>query len=94
MGTDSLRRQLTVVGNSRSHSWHGLCLTMPIMVVLSLKRKPSLRRGGVEELRKIADTREFAIAAADYLSVQPITLPQGFSMSWDTVGLRRIQAGR
>ena len=83
MGTDSLRRQLTVVGNSRSPSWHGLCLTMPIMAVLSLKRKPSLRRGGVEELRKIADTREFAIAAADYLSVQPITLPQGFSPPTD-----------
>ena len=53
------------------------------MAVLSLKRKPSLRRGGVEELRKIADTREFAIAAADYLSVQPITLPQGFSPPTD-----------
>ena len=37
-----------------------------------------LRRGGVEELRKIKDPTEFAIAAADYLNIQPITLPPGY----------------
>ena len=40
-----------------------------------------LRRGGVEELRKISDPAEFAIAAADYLGIPPITLPPGFTPS-------------
>ena len=43
------------------------------------KRRLRLRRGGVEELRKISDPAEFAIAAADYLGIAPITLPPGFT---------------
>ena len=50
---------------------------------LGTKRRLRLRRGGVEELRKIADPVEFAIAAADYLGIQPITLPQGFVPAGD-----------
>ena len=42
------------------------------------KRKFRIRRGGVDELRKIADPVEFAVAAADYLDIPPITLPPGF----------------
>ena len=35
----------------------------------------------MEELRKISDPAEFAIAAADYLGIPPITLPPGFTPS-------------
>ncbi|MBQ6137028.1 MAG: type II/IV secretion system protein [Kiritimatiellae bacterium] len=42
------------------------------------KRKLRLRRGGVEELRKITDPTEFAIAAADYLGMAPFTVPANF----------------
>lgn len=38
-----------------------------------------LKRGGVEEIRKISDPVEFAIAAADYLGIQPISLPLNFT---------------
>ena len=47
-----------------------------------VKLKPQLRlkrSGGVEELRKISDPVAFAIAAADYLGIQPFSLPQGFT---------------
>ena len=43
------------------------------------KHKLRLRRGGVEELRQITDPAQFAIAAADYLGISPITLPSGFT---------------
>ena len=46
---------------------------------LQPKRRLRLRRGGVEELRKITDPAEFAVAAADYLGIPPITLPPGFT---------------
>ena len=47
---------------------------------LEQERKPKLRlrKDGIEELRKIADGAEFAVAAADYLHLQPISLPAGF----------------
>ena len=50
-----------------------------------MKLKPLLRpkRGGVDELRKIDDPVEFAIAAADYLGIQPIVLPLGFTPTND-----------
>ena len=37
-----------------------------------------VRRGGAAEIKKIEDPAEFAIAAADYLGVQPISIPAGF----------------
>ena len=37
-----------------------------------------VRRGGATEIKKIEDPAEFAIAAADYLGVQPISIPAGF----------------
>ena len=43
------------------------------------KRRLRLRRGGVEELRKITDPTQFAIAAADYLGLAPFTLPTSFT---------------
>ena len=51
------------------------------MAELKTKTKLRLRRGGVEELKKIKDPTAFAIAAADYLGIPPITLPQG--PAWD-----------
>lgn len=42
------------------------------------KRHLRLRRGGVEEIRKISDPVEFAVASADYLGIPPISLPAGF----------------
>ncbi len=50
---------------------------------LKLKPRLRLKRGGVEELRKISDPIEFAIAAADYLGMQPISLPLGFTPTND-----------
>ena len=50
---------------------------------LKLKPRLRLKRGGVEELRKISDPVEFAIAAADYLGMQPISLPLGFTPASD-----------
>ena len=46
-------------------------------------RRLRLRRGGVEELRKITDPVEFAISAADYLGIPPFTLPPGFTPNPD-----------
>ena len=43
------------------------------------KRRLRLRRGGVEELKKITDPTQFAIAAADYLGLAPFTLPTSFT---------------
>ena len=37
-----------------------------------------IRRGGVDELRKLTDPAEFAVAAADYLGIPPLTLPPSF----------------
>lgn len=37
-----------------------------------------VRRGDAAEIKKIEDPAEFAIAAADYLGVQPISIPAGF----------------
>ena len=42
------------------------------------KPRLRLRKDGIEELRKIADPAEFAVAAADYLGIPPISLPPGF----------------
>ena len=54
---------------------------------LETDQKPRLRlrRDGIAELRKIADGAEFAIAAADYLNIQPISLPPGFMPSADVM---------
>ena len=54
---------------------------MPEEGHLKIKRRLRLKRGGVEDLRKIADPAEFAIAAADYLGLQPIALPLSFTPS-------------
>ena len=48
-----------------------------------LRLRPRPQRGGVEELRKISNPAEFAIATADYLGIQPISLPTGFTPSSD-----------
>jgi hypothetical protein len=37
-----------------------------------------VRRGGAAEIKEIEDPSDFAIAAADYLGVQPISIPPGF----------------
>ena len=50
---------------------------------LKLRLQPRPKRGGVEELRKISDPVEFAIATADYLGIQPISLPPGFTPPTD-----------
>ncbi len=42
-----------------------------------------VRRGGVAEIRKIDDPYAFAVAAADYLGFQPITIPTGFTPASD-----------
>ena len=42
-----------------------------------------LKHGGVEEIRKISDPVEFALAAADYLGMQPISLPLHFTPATD-----------
>ena len=42
------------------------------------KRSFRIRRGGIEEVRKITDPKEFAVAAANYLGIAPITLPAGY----------------
>ena len=59
---------------------------------LGIKRRLRLRRGGVEELRKIADPVEFAIAAADYLGIPPISLPQGFVPATDLLCGMKFEA--
>ncbi len=56
---------------------------------MEVKRQPEtknrfrIRRGGVDELRKITDPVEFALAAADHLGVPPISLPQGYVPTGD-----------
>ena len=50
---------------------------------IRLKPRLRLRKGGVEELRKIDDPVDFAIAAADYLGIQPFSLPLSFTPSTD-----------
>jgi len=62
------------------------------MTVLSTKSKLRLRRGGVEELRKIEDPVEFAIAAADFLGMNPITLPGGFVPDKDILCGMKVEA--
>ena len=62
------------------------------MAELKTKTKLRLRRGGVEELKKIKDPTAFAIAAADYLGIPPITLPQGFTPSSDLLCGMKIEA--
>ena len=42
------------------------------------KSRFHVRRGGAAEIKKIEDPAEFAIAAADYLGAQPISIPAGF----------------
>jgi len=42
-----------------------------------------VRRGGLAEIKKITDPHEFAVAAADFLNAQPITIPAGFTPSAD-----------
>ena len=54
------------------------------------KRSFRIRRGGIEEVRKITDPREFAVAAANYLGIAPITLPAGYIPSPDLLcGMNR-----
>ena len=62
------------------------------MTVPSTKSKLRLRRGGVEELRKIEDPVEFAIAAADFLGMNPITLPGGFVPDKDILCGMKVEA--
>lgn len=45
------------------------------MALLTTKNNLRLRRGTVEEIRGITDPGAFALAAADYLNLPPITLP-------------------
>ncbi len=40
-----------------------------------------VRRGGLAEIKNITDPYEFAAAAADFLSQQPISIPAGFTPS-------------
>ncbi len=42
---------------------------------LLVRRSFLAPRGGATEIKKIEDPAEFAIAAADYLGVQPISIP-------------------
>ncbi len=42
-------------------------------------RKFRLRHGGVEEIRRISDPAQFALAAADYLGISPIQIPSTFT---------------
>ena len=54
------------------------------------RRSFRIRRGGIEEVRKITDPKEFAVAAADYLGIAPITLPAGYIPSTDLLcGMNR-----
>ncbi len=46
-------------------------------------RKPRIRPGGVEEIRRMTDPAQFALAAADYLGLSPIQIPPGFTPSPD-----------
>ena len=56
------------------------------------KSRFHVRRGGAAEIKKIEDPAEFAIAAADYLGAQPITIPQGFTPSQDLLCGMKIEA--
>ena len=58
----------------------------------SIKRPLRLHRGGVEELKKISDPFEYAVKAADYLGIQPITLPPAFVPSDDLLCGMKIEA--
>lgn len=49
------------------------------MAVLATKPRLRIRRGSIDEIKKISDPVQFALAAADYLGVSPMTLPQGFT---------------
>ena len=62
------------------------------MSALTTNRKLRLRRGGVEELKKIAEPVEFAIAAADYLGIPPVTLPPGFTPSAEFLCGMKVEA--
>ncbi|MBO7720864.1 MAG: type II/IV secretion system protein [Kiritimatiellae bacterium] len=59
---------------------------------MTTNRKLRLRRGGVEELKKIAEPVEFAIAAADYLGIPPVTLPPGFTPSAEFLCGMKVEA--
>ena len=58
-----------------------------------LSKKPVLRvrRGSIDEIKKIADPYEFALAAADYLGVSPFTLPAGFAPAAELLCGRKVE---
>ena len=54
-----------------------------------------VRRGGISEIKKIADPREFALAAAEFLGTQPIVIPTGYSPHPDLLcGMKAEAWGR
>jgi len=55
-------------------------------------RRFQVRRGGLADIKKIADPYEFAIAAADFLGTQPIALPANFTPSADLLCGMNIDA--
>ena len=59
--------------------------------MLSTNPKLRVRRGSIEEIKKISDPHEFALAAADYIGVSPFTLPAGFSPAADLLLGKKIE---
>ena len=60
------------------------------MAVLATKPRLRIRRGSIDEIKKISDPFEFALAAADYLGVSPMTLPPGFAPSADLLCGKKV----
>ncbi len=59
--------------------WHVSCIVFLHMAdTTQTGKRFQVRRGALANIKKITDPYEFAVAAADFLGTQPITIPAGF----------------
>ena len=56
------------------------------------KRLYVRRSGGVDEIRKISDPYDFAVAASDYLNFSPISIPSGFTPATELLCGMKLEA--
>ena len=55
-------------------------------------RKLRIRRGGVEEIRQIADPVAFTLAASDYLGIPPMQIPPTFTPAAELLCDMKLEA--
>ena len=61
------------------------------MATLTAKQPLRLNRRSIDEIRKISDPFAFMFAAADYLQIQPFTIPPSFSPGEELLCGRKIE---